>query len=509
MFGSSVLESAIGLAFVFLLVSILVTAASEVLANALQLRARCLRQGVEAMLSQGKGADRDQGGLAAQIFTHPLITGGTTGGAVAPASAGTTSRAGGPSYIPAKVFSSALCESLGLLRSSTSDWPHKLHARLAALPAVGTDAEPVATAVKEVMSGLSAALSGASLRKELDKVAGALGAANADVEVAKASLTTLQASVNDPELSWLKPTLAEIAKNPTAKDVLDLMNHIPSAGAGAAAYLDRLKAWVDALPKDATGYTVALAAAKSLASVNGSAADLRVTLERLPDGDVKRTLLLLFDEAAGDVVAFKLKIEAWFDASMNRVSGWYKRRTAWVNFGLGMALAVTLNVDALLVLNRLTTDPSLRTALVNEAASYTTKGTAKAAPTEGSTSTTADGTAAVKAMPDSKADFEAVRKEMDGLGVPIGWAQPSSNTASYARAESEGRVRPSVPGLFSCDGKAWTLLGHLLSIHALGWLLTGLAASLGAPFWFDILDKFMNIRNAGKRPDADKKTAQA
>jgi hypothetical protein len=40
---------------------------------------------------------------------------------------------------------------------------------------------------------------------------------------------------------------------------------------------------------------------------------------------------------------------------------------------------------------------------------------------------------------------------------------------------------------------------HKYSIF--GWLITALAISLGAPFWFDLLNKFINLRNAGKNPD--------
>lgn len=49
MFGSTVPETANGLIFILLLVSVLVTAAREMLANALRLRARFLRQDVEDM----------------------------------------------------------------------------------------------------------------------------------------------------------------------------------------------------------------------------------------------------------------------------------------------------------------------------------------------------------------------------------------------------------------------------------------------------------------------------
>jgi hypothetical protein len=37
--------------------------------------------------------------------------------------------------------------------------------------------------------------------------------------------------------------------------------------------------------------------------------------------------------------------------------------------------------------------------------------------------------------------------------------------------------------------------------HLLGWFLTGVAVSLGAPFWFDTLNRFMNIRATGTAPN--------
>ena len=37
--------------------------------------------------------------------------------------------------------------------------------------------------------------------------------------------------------------------------------------------------------------------------------------------------------------------------------------------------------------------------------------------------------------------------------------------------------------------------------HGIGWILTVIAISIGAPFWFDTLNRFMNIRSAGRAPD--------
>jgi hypothetical protein len=39
-----------------------------------------------------------------------------------------------------------------------------------------------------------------------------------------------------------------------------------------------------------------------------------------------------------------------------------------------------------------------------------------------------------------------------------------------------------------------------------GWLITGFAVSLGAPFWFDLLSKFMNVRSSFKKEEEPAKT---
>ncbi len=43
------------------------------------------------------------------------------------------------------------------------------------------------------------------------------------------------------------------------------------------------------------------------------------------------------------------------------------------------------------------------------------------------------------------------------------------------------------------DAGAW-------AVALAGWLLTGFAVTFGAPFWFDVLGRFANLRAAGKKP---------
>ena len=66
---------------------------------------------------------------------------------------------------------------------------------------------------------------------------------------------------------------------------------------------------------------------------------------------------------------------------------------------------------------------------------------------------------------------------------------------------------PSVPGrpLGWADrqnwpqGQGWPLYWDWLS-KVMGLLVTAGAASLGAPFWFDMLSKVVSVRSAGEKP---------
>ena len=52
----------------------------------------------------------------------------------------------------------------------------------------------------------------------------------------------------------------------------------------------------------------------------------------------------------------------------------------------------------------------------------------------------------------------------------------------------------------------WERFGTF-ALAGLGWLLTALALSLGAPFWFDFLGRFVNVRHGIRKPKAEPKAA--
>ena len=183
--------------------------------------------------------------------------------------------------------------------------------------------------------------------------------------------------------------------------------------------------------------------------------DLRTGIAKLP-APMQQTVRALLDEAGFEVEKFKTQSEIWFNNGMDRVSGWYKRKTQWLQFGLALAFAFAFNVDSVRVAKSLAgTSSVLRNALVEQA-----EGFVKAHPAQANES-------------DGEKQLRDTAQTLGGLGLPIGW---SAN-----------------------PGQDWN------ASSPIGWLISALAASLGAPFWFDVLNRFINIRAAGRAPEEEPK----
>ena len=142
---------------------------------------------------------------------------------------------------------------------------------------------------------------------------------------------------------------------------------------------------------------------------------------------------------------------------MDRVSGWYKRQAAIGIFGLSLVVTIFTNVDSISLANALANNPSLRSAVVASA-------------DQGADSLRE--TVGVLTESSSEADAAVIIDELEQLGLPIGW--------------NERTVPKNVPELLN---------------RLLGWIITTIAVSMGAPFWFDLLSRVSSLRMAGKKPD--------
>jgi hypothetical protein len=186
-------------------------------------------------------------------------------------------------------------------------------------------------------------------------------------------------------------------------------------------------------------------------------ADIKQSVEVMPDTNIRDVLLASIATAGDDIEKLRDSVATWFDSAMDRVSGSYKRYLKYISFALGIVIAVAFNADSVYVGKVLWQDTDLRTQMVKIAA-----GLDKTSPPSSESATTD-----VVAL---NAAFEKAETALKPL--PIGWGQPDSGQTTFTD---------------------WCL-------RIAGWLITGLAVSLGAPFWFDVLTKFMTLRGTGDKP---------
>jgi hypothetical protein len=183
---------------------------------------------------------------------------------------------------------------------------------------------------------------------------------------------------------------------------------------------------------------------------------IMVSMEHLKqtNEDLARTVKFLvpkLEEATTDVekkiIEYRGNVESWFDSSMVQATRLYRKYASAIAFGLGIGLAVVFNVDSIDIVNQLWRDPTLRQTIVAQAENIDPEGSASIA--------------------DTKARLEE-------LSLPVGWNQQK------------------IPK----DAWSW-------AIKTLGIFITGVAASLGAPFWFDILNKMLGIKSGqeSKKPE--------
>jgi len=150
---------------------------------------------------------------------------------------------------------------------------------------------------------------------------------------------------------------------------------------------------------------------------------------------------------------------------MDRVTGWYKRQTQMIVLGIGFVIAVSFNVNTFEIVNRLAKDKSAREQLISISENYVKN---RQAFLDSSSSITRFDSLVANANTIYESDIKETNKIM-GLGWSS-WENP--------------------PG------------GFLLNLF--GCFVSALAISLGAPFWFDLLNLLMKLRGTGTKPVEDK-----
>jgi hypothetical protein len=255
-------------------------------------------------------------------------------------------------------------------------------------------------------------------------------------------------------LQWRSKTLLRGVKDlvndqdfkSLAKDLYNhaLVNPLSNGAAGAQSELTHLPAYID--PNH-----FAAALIDSLKLAGDAPADIIAALDRYwPDpspnphpNQTKAALKGIVGRGAKTVEEFQNHVAAWFDSSMDRVSGVYKRNIQFWSFLIALAVVAAMNVSALQVGRALWEQPTLTRVLAAEPA----------------------------------VDPEMAIQKFEALGLPIGWGDANLTAFSHP-----------------AEGIAVVF----------GWLITAAATLFGAPFWFDTLQQFVRLKGSGPSPTEKK-----
>ena len=221
------------------------------------------------------------------------------------------------------------------------------------------------------------------------------------------------------------------------------------------------------------------------------------------DSPVAKALVQAVDFGATQIDQLRTELEAWYNSVMDRVAGWYKRRSQLVLFLNGVVIAVALNANSIIIAQALYVDDALRTrvdALASEvhdgAAAAQPAASAKPLVPSSAATAAANCTAAPADTTVTPVQFNACVSDLDlrlrSTGLPVGWTE-----LGRTRARSYVLCSPERCEALQSRDQILRFAGGLLLL-LLGYLGTAAALALGAPFWFDVLNKIMVVRSTVK-----------
>lgn len=218
--------------------------------------------------------------------------------------------------------------------------------------------------------------------------------------------------------------------------------------------------------------------------------EVKAIVDRIPLGLLEglqtpaRKVQTQLDSVGAQLESFQREIANWFERSMERAGGVYKRNARLVSFCLGLGIAVVANVDTLHMVDHLTQAQALESTV----ASLVDKiDNAQAFTEEGLPSQIYLRQLSEQVYPELPVGWGPKNLELQALRD--GTVQPSESTEAHQKILVNPLDRSQGGGIFQFALR-----------RLFGWLITGLAISMGAAFWYDLLGKFIQIRNVGKKP---------
>ncbi|HSL42318.1 MAG TPA: hypothetical protein VK897_02725 [Anaerolineales bacterium] len=449
----AIVEVTIGLIFVWIVLSLTIIQIQEWINTRLDKRAKDMEEAIHEMLANPN--------LKAQLYDHPVIRGLTSKKRNEPSPVAswfyrypilrgfTKEIRKLPSYIPSQQFSLALFDIV---------------------ITAGTESSLIQQGLLKIRDDLEkdrkitrqeAVIVELNLLIELARSAAATEAGTA---FTRRTLALLKKRVEEFALKYphLKPVIeAALQEASQRKDDIDDLLKGKDAPRGRDAFADLQR---------------------GIAALSVISPEVNQTLN---------ALLLNLEEYIGEreskLARARQNVEKWFDDSMDRVSGVFKRYSQWMALVIGFVIALMLNVDSIDLTLYLLREPTVRQVLAQNASSFQ--------------------------LPEEEMEnnpeeaLRDFRQQFTGLSLPIGWGINRSSQGT-AFLDDDCRLFPGTDQTFGVPviGTPFCLVPpqssnqNNLAVKLAGIFITALAARQGAPFWFDVLKRVVNLRGTGANP---------
>ncbi len=198
--------------------------------------------------------------------------------------------------------------------------------------------------------------------------------------------------------------------------------------------------------------------------------------------EARDTFNSLSQKKIGAIELFRNRLENWYDSNMMRISGTMKvKYTRRFTLAAAIVITLALNADIINISKYLYNNPEARAQLAAKAYETTTDDSIKAKVLllkQGSLNDTA------------KLNLQQLTESIEAKRKDI-------NTA-YAAMKASMPLGWNVEEFKDLKGLNWVtfILSKIVGLSVMVF-----AVLLGAPFWFDVLNKISNLRGVGKRPD--------
>lgn len=176
---------------------------------------------------------------------------------------------------------------------------------------------------------------------------------------------------------------------------------------------------------------------------------------------IKGILETVVAQTGNNAATFRNAVAKQFDAVMDRASGWYKRKMQTITLIVATVLVLGGNIDSLNLATVLASNPDVREKMVAIAQQEVNEAKNQAQDKE--------------RIAIAKGKYNHAIDVMQSAGFELGWKGWPQGVAEWLA-------------------------------KVVGLLVTIFAVSLGGPFWFDILQRVMQVRSTGPKPAAPDKS---